>query len=179
MSDISIINLPNLINVLTFFHLQFFGMNFEMFLKNNFYLKFKTMLITKCKNPSICRFTNIFDDLFETAINPSSTKTPVHDVIENDKEFIVELLLAGVKKEDISIDIDMDVLMIKAERKEVKDLNYNRKETYFGKYERSFILPDDIDEENIQASLNDGILKLIIPKIENINKISKKMIEIT
>jgi HSP20 family protein len=129
--------------------------------------------------PTVRLFNDIFDDLFDmSVVNKSGAKTPVHDVIENNKEYVVELLLAGVSKDSISIDIDNDVLTIKAERKEVKDLKYNRKETYFGKYERSFILPDNVDKENIGASLIDGILKLIIPKLEVDTKPSKIKIEI-
>ena len=128
--------------------------------------------------PSINLLDSLFEDLFDFPVIDSGTKTPIHDVIENDKEFQVELLLAGMKKEDISINVEKDVLTIKAERKEVKDIQYNRKETYFGKYERSFNLPDNVDIENIDASLVDGILKLIIPKIEVDAKALKKAIEI-
>jgi HSP20 family protein len=90
-------------------------------------------MLRKYSAPEIRLFNSIFDDLFEFPMVNSMVKTPVHDVIENDKEYQVELLLAGVKKEDISIDIEKDVLTIKAERKENKDLKYNRKETFFGK----------------------------------------------
>lgn len=123
-------------------------------------------------------FTSIFDDLFEFPITNTTSKTPVHDVIENDNEYQIDLLLAGVKKEDISIDVEKDVLTIKAERKEIKDVKYNRKETFFGKYERSFILPDDVDKDKIDASLVDGILKVIVPKLADNPKLSKKAIEI-
>ena len=60
-------------------------------------------------------FTNIFDDVFD--VNPfkeSSIQCPVHDVIENDKEYIIEVMLAGIKKEDITVKVDKDVLKIKA-----------------------------------------------------------------
>lgn len=128
--------------------------------------------------PEIKLFTSILDDLFEFPMTNSTVKTPVHDVIENDSEYQIEMLLAGVKKEDINIDIEKDVLTIKAERKENKDNKYNRKETYFGKYERSFILPDDVDNEKIDASLVDGVLKLIVPKLIDKSKLNKKIIEI-
>jgi HSP20 family protein len=106
-----------------------------------------------------------------------SAKTPVHDVIENDKEYGIEMLLAGVKKDDISIEVVKDKLVVKAERKEVKDLKYNRKQTYYGKYERLFLLPDDADAENINASMEDGVLKITVPKTKDV-KSTKKAIEI-
>lgn len=135
-------------------------------------------MLKKYSAPEIRLFTSIFDDLFEFPITNSMVKTPVHDVIENDNEYQIEMLLAGVKKEDINIDIEKDVLTIKAERKENKDTKYNRKETFFGKYERSFILPDDVDKEKIDASLVDGVLHVIVPKLEDKSKLSKKTIEI-
>lgn len=129
--------------------------------------------------PTIKLFDEIFGDLFDNSvINSNGAKTPVHDVIETDKEYVVEMLLAGVKKEDISIDIEKDMLTIKAERKEVGDQKYNRKQTYFGMYERSFKLPDDVDREKIDASLSDGILKIVIPKMVIDTKLSKISIEI-
>jgi len=136
------------------------------------------MLAKRYSIPSTRLFESILDDLFEIPSTNAMVKTPIHDVIENDKEFQVEMLLAGLKREDINIDVEKDVLTIKAERREEKDLKYNRKETYFGKYERSFKLPDNVDRENINASLVDGILKLIIPKLDDDVKLSKKMIEI-
>jgi HSP20 family molecular chaperone IbpA len=136
------------------------------------------MLARRYTNPSIRLFDTILDDLFEFPPVNTLVKTPIHDVIENEKEFQVEMLLAGLKKEDISIDVEKDVLRIKAERKEVKDLKYNRKETYFGKYERTFVLPEGVDKENIDASLVDGVLKIIVPKLQGDTKLSKKTIEI-
>lgn len=136
------------------------------------------MLAIRHKNPSTRLFESIFDELFDFPTVSADVKVPVRDVIENDKEYQIQMLLAGVKKEDINIDVEKDVLIIKAERKEVKDLKYNRKETYFGKYERSFVLPDDVDKENIGASLEEGILKITVPKLENNVSVSKKAIEI-
>ena len=136
------------------------------------------MLAIRRNYPTINLLDSLFENLFDYPKIDSGIKTPLHDVIENDKEFRVEMLLAGVKKEDISIDVEKDVLTIKAERKEVNDIQYNRKQTYFGKYERTFNLPDNVNAKNIDASLDDGILKLIIPKIEIDPKAGKIAIEI-
>jgi len=141
-------------------------------------------MLTIRKNPRINLFTNIFDDLFE--LNQFQTKdafsvkesiVPVHDIIENDNEFIVDLMLVGVKKEDTSIDVDGDLLTITAERKEVKDLKYNRKESFTGKYERSFKLPETIDKNNIVASFTNGVLTVTIPKTTK-KLLKKKSVEI-
>jgi len=130
--------------------------------------------------PSITLFDEFFnDDFFKFPIwELSSEITPTHDIIEDEKGFAVEFALAGVKKEDVTIDVEKNVLTISAERKEIKDLKYNRKETFTGKYQKSFTLPDTVDADNISASLNDGILTVNIPKILEPMKLSKKQIAI-
>lgn len=146
------------------------------------------MLPINYKRPTtVSFFSDFFDEDYTPAIlnnlfqsptfNTTSIMRPIQDIIENDKEYIVELQLAGIKKEDISIDVEKNVLTIKAERKKIEDLKYNRKESYAGKYMKSFTLPDSVDEENIGASLNDGVLIVTIPKLEDA-KLSKRQIEI-
>ncbi len=73
--------------------------------------------------------------------------------------------LPGVKKEDIKVDINKGVLTISGERK-VKEEDYYKVETYFGKFSRSFTLPDNADIENIEASSENGVLEVIIPKLK-------------
>jgi len=136
------------------------------------------MLAIRRNYPSINLLDSIFDDLFEfPTLNTLAVRNPLHDIIENEKEFSVELSLAGVKKEDISMNLDHDVLTIKAERKD-SDQKFNRKQTFYGKYEKSFTLPDSIDKENIQASFEDGMLKVSIPKLKDVNENVIKQIEI-
>ena len=123
-------------------------------------------------------FTIDFDELFNfNPFDDDSIKCPIHDVIENEKEFIVEAMLAGIKKEDVVVDVNARRLSIEAVRNEVKDLKYNRKESFTGKYKRSFILPDNADADNITASLEDGVLTVTIPKLDE-PKQTKKKIEI-
>lgn len=137
------------------------------------------MLPTRFNYATVKLFDDIFNDFFDiSVVDKSGSKTPIHDIIENDKEYVVEMLLAGVPKENISITIEKDMLTIKAERKETNDIKYNRKQTYFGKYERSFVLPDNVDVENITSSMSDGILTIIFPKLEDKEIPKKKTIEI-
>ena len=129
-------------------------------------------------NPSLTLFDRFFDDdffVFPTIWNELAIRNPLHDIIKNEKEYVVEMQLAGVKKENISLSLNDDVLTIKAERKEVDDQKYNKKQTFYGKYEKSFTLPESVDIENIQASFEDGILKLNIPKLEKEEKITKQI----
>lgn len=124
---------------------------------------------------------SLFDDIFNfnnfMSFDIPNILRPIHDVIENENEYIIDMQLAGIKKEDIKIDIDKDIVTIKAERKENKELNYNRKQSFTGTYQKSFNLPDNVDIDKIDASLADGILSIKIPKLET-QKITKKVIEI-
>lgn len=84
-----------------------------------------------------------------------------------------------VKKEDIKVDLNKGVLTISGERKtkeEVKQEDYYKIETYFGKFSRSFTLPDNVDIENIEAKSDNGVLEIVIPKLKD--DVSKKSIEI-
>jgi len=134
------------------------------------------MYTVKLRNPTI-DFMRIFDEFFDETHDITSRKCPAHDVIENDDEYILEMELAGVKKEDITMETEDGMLTIETERKRDETLKYNRKEMYGGKYKRSFILPDNVSTEEIKASMSDGILTVIIPKtVEEAKK--KKQIEI-
>ena len=126
-------------------------------------------------NPAY-EFTKIFDEFFNESLDITSRKCPAHDVIENDNEFIVEIELAGVKKENINIDTENGVLTIEAERKKDEKLKYNRKESYVGKYKRSFILPDNVDAESIEAEMEDGVLTVSIPKAVDEAKKKKQIV---
>ena len=135
------------------------------------------MLAIRNSKPSISLFDQLFNENFITfpTWNEHSLTNPLHDIVENEKEYVVEMALAGMKKENISLNVDYDVLTIKAERKEIEDKKFNRKQTFYGKYEKSFTLPEATDKENIQASFEDGILRVSIPKTD---KKEAKQIEI-
>ncbi len=136
------------------------------------------MIIKRTTTPSLYFFDELFDELFNDIKLTQAKKLPIHDVIENDNEYIVELSLPGISKENVKIDIEKDILTIKAERIENNELKYNRKESYFGKYEKSITLPDSLDIENIVATFINGILEIKIQKIKDENKLGKRMIEI-
>lgn len=121
-------------------------------------------------------FMKIFDNFFDESFDITSRKCPAHDVIENNDEFIVEIELAGVKKEDISVDTENGMLTIETERKKDETKNYKRNEIYTGKYKRSFILPDNVSIEEIKALMKDGILTLTIPKVVDETKKKKNIV---
>ncbi|ADU66662.1 Hsp20/alpha crystallin family protein [Desulfurispirillum indicum] len=86
---------------------------------------------------------------------------------EDEQGYVVEVDLPGVPKEDVTIDVAGNVLRISGERREEKreeSEGYIHQESSFGKFQRSFTLPGDIDVENVQASYHDGVLNVTIPK---------------
>lgn len=125
----------------------------------------------KVSNPTL-DFMKIFEELFDETLDITSRKCPPHDIVENDDEFIVEMELAGIKREDITIDVEDDVLTIETERKKDEKANYRRNELYAGKYKRSFILPENVNSDDIDAILEDGILTIKISK--KVEKAKKK-----
>jgi len=95
---------------------------------------------------------------------------------EGEYAFHIEVDLPGVKKEDIHVDLKDDVLTISGERKtkeEVKEKDYYKMESSYGKFQRSFTLPDNTDAENIEANAEDGVLEVVIPKIKKSKKETK------
>ena len=95
--------------------------------------------------------------------------TPKVNTREGEFAYHVDVDLPGVKKEEIKIDVKDNVLSISGERnfkEEVKEEDYYRVETRFGKFSRSFTLPENIDIENIDASAENGVLEVVIPKLE-------------
>jgi len=121
-------------------------------------------------------FMKIFDEFFDESFDITSRKCPAHDVIENDDEFVIEMELAGVKKDDVSIDTEDGTLTIETERKKDETKKYRRNEMYVGKYKRSFILPDNVSTEEIKASMEDGILTVTIPKTVDETKKKKQIV---
>lgn len=91
------------------------------------------------------------------------------DMYETENDLVVKASLPGVKPEDININVTGDLLTIKAEvkeEKEVKEENYFRRERRFGTFCRSVTLPIDVDVDKAKAEYENGILTLTFPKAE-------------
>ncbi len=114
-----------------------------------------------------------FKDLERTIYSyPSSEGVggfiPIVNTREGENAYHIDVDLPGVNKDDIKVDIHKDILTISGERKtkeEVKEEDYYKVETSFGKFSRRFTLPDNADIENIDARSEDGVLEVIIPKL--------------
>lgn len=104
--------------------------------------------------------------------------SPLVDITEDDKEYIVKAEIPDMKKEDIKINVHDDVLSISGDRKyekEEKGKKYHRVERAYGSFMRSFTLPEDADGSKVNAEYKDGVLKVHLPKSE---KAKQKTIEV-
>jgi HSP20 family protein len=104
--------------------------------------------------------------------------TPRVNTREADDAYYIELDLPGIKKDDIEITTEDNILTISGERKfkdEVKEEDYYKVESRYGKFSRSFTLPEDIDISGIQAKSEDGVLEVVIPKKEDDSKKLRKI----
>jgi len=96
---------------------------------------------------------------------------PLTDVAEDKDNYYLKADLPGIKKEDVKISYSKGSLSISGERsqeKESKDKKYHRIERSYGKYYRSFNLPEQIKEDKIKAEFKDGQLNVTIPKAEEV-----------
>ena len=95
---------------------------------------------------------------------------PLVDVTEDDQEYLIKAGLPEVKKEDVKVTAENGVLRITGERKyekETKTKKEHRMERSYGRFERSFALPEDASTAKVSAEFKDGMLKVHLPKDEN------------
>ena len=123
-------------------------------------------------------FSDSVNRLFDGTLFPASWLSedsglrnwrPVVDIFDNDEKIVIKAELPGVDKKDIHVDVKDGILTLSGERSyenEVKEENYHRKERAFGKFHRSFALPDGLNSDKIDADYKDGVLKVEIPKPE-------------
>ncbi len=124
------------------------------------------------------QFTKVLQTTKEEDLAKDIAFIPAVNTREADDAYYIEVELPGVKKEDINIDIDENTLTISGERKikeEHKDDTFYKVESYYGKFERSFALPEDADPEHIEAEFKDGILEIRIPKKVQVENKPKKI----
>lgn len=94
---------------------------------------------------------------------------PTVDVVENEDNYDVHVSVPGVKKEDISIDLKGNELTVSGERQqrtENKTSTCHVGEIRYGKFSRTFFLPEQVDQDKIEAKFKDGMLHVSIPKVE-------------
>ena len=118
------------------------------------------------------RMNHFFDDVFRPIAPNDSWLSewnwqPTVDIYDNDENIVIKAELPGIDKKDIDIDVQNGVLTLKGERNvdnEVKEDKFYRRERMFGRFERVFRLPADVDPSQINAGYKDGVLSIDIPK---------------
>jgi len=126
---------------------------------------------------------DFFNDGFFRQLNSTTNKgsNPAVNVSEEEKSFTIEVAAPGVNRNDFKLEIEDDVLTISTEHKESKEeekQNYLRREFNYKAFKRSFQLPETVDQEQIKATHEAGILMLVLPKKEEVVQKAPKQIEI-
>jgi HSP20 family protein len=94
---------------------------------------------------------------------------PSTDISETEQEYVIRASLPAVKKEDVKVTVDGGMITIKGERKqqqEDKSEKFHRVESFYGAFERSFSLPENVNSDAIRCESKDGVLTVHIPKSE-------------
>ena len=120
------------------------------------------------------RINRMFNEAFTTSKGfedevSMSSRRPAVDIFDTENAILIKAELPGIKKDDVFVDVKDNVLTIKGKRsfdKEIKEENYCRKERSFGKFQRSFTLPEAIDPATIKANFKNGVLEIKVPKSE-------------
>lgn len=119
-------------------------------------------------------FRRLFEDFLDV---PKDWEFPVRgdewspsvDISETPQQYDIRAEVPGIKKEDVKVSLNNNVLTISGEKKsesEVKDKKVHRCESYYGSFQRSFVLPDSIASDKASAAFKDGILTVTVPKSE-------------
>lgn len=144
------------------------------------------MLLAR-RNNDVNLMSNFFDDFFDTNWMPKMNSTaPAVNVKEDVEKYTMEIAVPGLKKEYCRINVtNQGYLEVKLENKmehkdEDKKEHYLRREFSYTNYEQTYSLPDNVDQTKISAKVNDGVLKIEMPKITKKDEDKqKRLIEIS
>ncbi len=130
------------------------------------------------------RMNRLFEDASRNwkSDEPASTTTwsPAVDIFETESEIVVKAEVPGMERKDITLNLENNVLTLRGERrflKEAKEENYHRIERSYGGFSRAFSIPATVDEEKIRADYQDGVLKIVLPKKEQLRPKQIKIAE--
>ena len=120
------------------------------------------------------KMNRMFEDVFSQRSEEgkemvTSNWAPAVDIFETEKELVLSAEIPGIDEKDIEIKVEDNTLSLKGERKfekETQEENYHRIERSYGSFYRAFTLPNSIDPEKIQATHENGVLKITMPKRE-------------
>ena len=128
---------------------------------------------------------DFFNDFFDNGgIERISTKAPAINVIEDDQQYKIEVATPGMTKDDFKVHVNKDGnLVIEMEKKAKeeckKECKYIRREFAYTRFHQTLILPENADKDKIEAQVENGVLKIRIPKLQiPAPENEKKMIEV-
>ncbi|NBC27734.1 MAG: Hsp20 family protein [Bacteroidetes bacterium] len=115
-------------------------------------------------------FSDIMDEFFNEAVaGRATTFSPSINISETEDQFSIEVEVPGLNKEDLNINVENSTLTISGERKKKSEEDgrrFHRVETHYGTFNRSFQLPDYVDQDSIEATYKNGILDVTMNKRE-------------
>ncbi|MFZ5972459.1 MAG: Hsp20/alpha crystallin family protein [Bacteroidota bacterium] len=120
------------------------------------------------------------DRFFDAGWLKRIQEVPAVNVVENEKDFEIQMAAPGLTKKDFNITIENGILSILVEKEtkdEEKDKNYTRKEYSYTNFVRSFSLPENVKTDKVDARYEEGVLKLLLPKAVE-TKVKPKAIEV-
>ncbi len=138
------------------------------------------MYVTKFKpaneifRDSITPFGTFFDTFFNDRLGKMENNSffrPAVDVKETETSFELAFTLPGLEKEEVKIELKENRLTVSGERKQEKEesnTRYHRVENHYGSFSRSFMLPENVNTDAIEAGFKNGILTLTLPKTEQV-----------
>lgn len=123
--------------------------------------------------PSI--FNEFFNDDFMGITPAKQFASPAVNVIENEKQYTLELAAPGMTKDDFNVRLENDnelvICLSKKEDKKEEKKNYLRREFSYASYHQTFVIPEEVDVETISAAMADGVLSVTLPKKEQVVKV--------
>ncbi|MBE8720817.1 Hsp20/alpha crystallin family protein [Sphingobacterium pedocola] len=134
----------------------------------------------KKNNALMPGFNDVLDSIFNDTFfsDRMVTRVPAANISETADHYLVEMAAPGLKKEDFQLNLERNLLSISAEkRNEDREErgNFTKREYSYSSFVRSFTLPESADENGIQATYNDGILAILIPKREEAKTIRRQI----
>lgn len=137
----------------------------------------------------IRKHTGTFPSIWNDILTPdwfggtdySNTTFPAVNILENESGFILEFAIPGQQKEDFTITIEENVLMVSMDQKDEQEenkVNYTRREFKYSAFKRAFNLPDSVNEDAIVAQYENGILRFSLPKKQEALPRPKRLIEV-
>ena len=136
----------------------------------------KSLIKTNESRPSVFEdFFKPWNEWVSGGIFGKPVNMPAVNITENKDDYRVSVAAPGLNKNDFKIDVEGNMLTISSEKEVTKDDNdarYTRREYSYSSFTRSFFLPEEVNQEKIEATYADGILNVMLPKKEEAKKLA-------